>query len=140
MSIPQWFSELEASIFDISRKNRVPRHLRKAATPIGKEGFILKSGKKLMYEDAILIANHVGLNTDHSTKFEYEYIEDCTVCKNPVYTPHIDSNEPLPPMLQFLRSDGIPRSEYTINLNTLEPTRNSPIKKAIPEYIRIKLM
>jgi len=130
-------------------------------------GYLLKSGKMLTREDANLIASEAGLNTDHSLDKQYEripeYSDSGKICgsyikqHNPVYTPYIDHNEPLPPMLQFFSSQIISNkflsdlisggsakpecegSSYTINLNTLKPTRNSPLQKEIPEHIRIKL-
>ena len=60
---------------------------------------------------------------------------------HPYYNAWIDHNLPTPPMLQFLNhcpSKG-QYSAYTINLNTLRPTKNSPIQIEIPEDIKAML-
>jgi hypothetical protein len=115
-----------------------------------RDGFTLKSGKKLSVEDAYLIGEEAGLLTrrkaDHKDSSTTEWIlcpvtgDRVLIQTNPIYIPYIDNNEPTPPMLQFISScnGSICKSSYTINLNTLKPTANSPIKKEIPEYIRAK--
>lgn len=116
-------------------------------------GYMLKSGKKLTVEDVRIIGKEAGLDTDTGVErkkgWVTEYDEDGEICGgylkhfNPLYQAYISIKKPLPPMLIFLSSDcanyAATRSAYTINLNTLQPTRNSPIQKAIPEYIEAKL-
>jgi hypothetical protein len=119
-----------------------------------KNGYVLKSGKTLSQEDAELIGKEAGLDTTRvgDDNVEYlkpewkssEYAGAWLTHNNPVYRPYIDENPPTPPMLQFLSSstfdlEGLPtKSAYTINLNTLKPTKNSPIQKGIPECILSK--
>ncbi len=118
-------------------------------------GYVLKSGKTLTREDAELIGKEAGLDTARVEDDNIEYLKpewiNCSefgggwlIHNNPVHRPYIDENPPTPPMLQFLSSspcdlEGLPtKSAYTINLNTLKPTKNSPIQKEIPEYILSK--
>uniref|UniRef100_A0A6C0DK16 Uncharacterized protein n=1 Tax=viral metagenome TaxID=1070528 RepID=A0A6C0DK16_9ZZZZ len=106
--------------------------------------FRLESGKTLTREIATKIGIDVGLNPatgdiniDIASRRIVEeggsYIEKV----NPYYTPYICENKPLPPMLQFFTScnSKSPHSSYTINLNTLRPTKNSPIQTELSREI-----
>ena len=106
--------------------------------------FILRSGKTLTRDIARRIGISVGLhpatgdiNIDLASRRIVEewgsYFEQI----NPYYTPHICENPPLPPMLLFFTSchSKPPSSSYTINLNTLIPTKNSPIQTYLPRDI-----
>jgi hypothetical protein len=110
------------------------------------DGYTLKPGIVLSYEDAVLIGENAGLGSSRTGGIVYSK-EECPVTgdmmvveQNPIYRPFIDENKPLPPMLQFFTSSPgvIPKSGYTINLKTLKPTRNSQLQTEIPEYIRAK--
>lgn len=99
--------------------------------------FILKSGKTLTKDIARRIGIDVGLNPatgviniDFASRRIVEEGESYIEQINPYYTTHICENPPAPPMLLFLISCNSkpPRSYYTINLNTLTPTKNSPIQ------------
>jgi hypothetical protein len=106
--------------------------------------FMLKSGKTVTREIATKIGIAVGLNPatgdiniDLASRRIVEeggsYIEKV----NPYYTPYICENKPLPPMLLFFNScrSKPPCSYYTINLNTLRPTKNSSIQTELPREI-----
>jgi hypothetical protein len=110
------------------------------------DGYAIRPGIVLTREDALLIGKNAGLQTSRTGDIVY-LKEECPITggimvveQNPIYMPYIDDNNPLPPMLQFFIScpGAIPKSSYTINLNTFKPTYNSPIQTGVPEYIRTK--
>ena len=115
------------------------------------EGYILPSGKRLTREDAEIIGRAAGLNMTHVSADDEDYLKPewipdgngghSIVHTNPVHRPYIYEKSPLPPTLQFYRSDaGLGLfSSYTINLKTLEPTSRSPNQNRLPEDIRSKL-
>ena len=117
-------------------------------------GYPLKNGKNLTKEIAREIGIAMGL-PPASGNISYDSDAKMVPCDadypngdkyrkdtNPYYTPYIHIDSPLPPMLVFLCScpfDKKPMSSYTINLNTLKPTKNSPIQKLLPDYIIYQL-
>ena len=113
--------------------------------------YVLPDGELLNKEEAILFARGHPLSSsegatidetlsgeDLDTALIYYYGESCRVKLHPYYVPMICHSPPRPPMLIFLLSCvSRPRnSEYTINLNSLWPTGNSPIKTEIPYDIK----
>ena len=107
-------------------------------------GYPLPSGKSLTEEIAKKIGREAGLNVDNWESLQIEkipeYNESGECCghdikfSNPTYIPFIDTKEPLPPMLQFIPNTPY-GSAYTINLNNLKPTRNSPNQTTISNEI-----
>jgi hypothetical protein len=110
--------------------------------------YVLPDGELLNKEQAIKFAAAEGVTFDETLSSEEleaallsYYGEACKAMLRPYYIPMICHSPPRPPMLIFsLNCSARSRnSEYTINLNSLWPTGNSPIQTEVPYKIKAML-
>jgi hypothetical protein len=107
--------------------------------------YMLSDDEFINKADAIKIIKFDGVSIDETMSDEemdtflcHYFGGSCRVMLNPYYVPMICHSPPRPPMLLFVlscASKGL-NSHYTINLNSLWPTGNSPIQTELPYDIK----